>query len=41
VAIGQPSSNVATTLGGGGGAAQPLPRDGGAEELHGDPIVRP
>jgi len=26
---------------GGGGATQPLPRDGGVEELHGDPTVRP
>jgi len=24
---------------GGGGATQPLPRDGGVEELHGDPTV--
>jgi len=26
---------------GGGGAAQPLPRDGGVEFLHGDPTVWP
>jgi len=25
------------THGGGGGATRPLPRDGGVEELHGDP----
>jgi len=24
-----------------GGATRPLPRDGGVEELHGDPTVRP
>ena len=27
--------------GGGGGTTQPLPRDGGAEELRGDPTVGP
>jgi len=26
---------------GGGGATRPLPRDGGVEELHGDPTVGP
>jgi len=26
---------------GGGGATRPFPRDGGVEELHGDPTVRP
>jgi len=25
----------------GGGATRPLPRDGGMEELHGDPTIRP
>jgi len=28
-------------FGGGGGAVRPLPRDGGMEELHGDPTVWP
>ena len=27
--------------GGGGGTTRPLPRDGGAEELRGDPTVGP
>ena len=27
--------------GGGGGTTRPLPRDGGAEELRGDPAVGP
>ena len=27
--------------GGGGGTTRPLPRDGGTEELRGDPTVRP
>jgi len=29
------------TNGDGGGATRPLPRDGGVEELHGDPTVGP
>ena len=29
------------TCGGGGGTTRPLPRDGGAEELRGDPTVGP
>ena len=29
------------TGGGGGGTTRPLPRDGGAEELRGDPTVGP
>jgi len=35
--------NCATVaaLSSGGGATQPLPRDGGVEELHGDPTVGP
>ena len=28
-------------IGGGGGTTRPLPRDGGAEELRGDPTVGP
>jgi len=28
-------------LGGGGGATRSLPRDGGAEELYGDPTIGP
>ena len=34
-------SSVVEHGGGGGGTTRPFPRDGGAEELHGDPIVGP
>ena len=33
--------SVSAYGGGGGGTTRPLPRDGGAEELRGDPIIRP
>ena len=35
----QPQSSV--TVRDGGGTTRPLPRDGGAEELRGDPTVGP
>ena len=37
-----PTSNCGFWVGGGGGGTtRPLPRDGGAEELRGDPTVGP
>ena len=35
------NKNAAATHRGGGGTTRPLPRDGGAEELRGDPTVGP
>jgi len=35
------TERVTHVLGGGGGATWPFPKDGGVEELHGDPTVGP
>ena len=38
---GRPQKTTVRDDGGGGGTTRPLPRDGGAEELRGDPTVGP